>query len=478
MRPVERLQPSRRRQRLTFAAAAVTVVAILSQLSCASRSDSTVTAATPSHLPMTRPAECLATVKGMGGQGTFAALSGGRILYSRSDGRAGRAGGFFSVSSDGGLTWSGFWQGVDANGEALGEVPGSLMTLHGGALGYAARSRAGRGTDSAILFWRSEDEGKSWSMPVRVSEAALHGVSKSNDVLVRTSSGRIILPVYGYMPQARDLEWGAARSRRTTGGLRDGAWMYAGEHPFDAAFFWSYVYYSDDDGVTWRPSRSGMIFIWDSETMSHLGTTEPTIAEVEPRKLLMLLRTMTGRLYKSWSFDDGETWTAPTATPLATSNASAKLKRVPATGDLVVVWNQQSEEEIRKGLGRSRLSSAISRAKGAIWEFYQNVDSVLSGARVEPGPIRFTRPEGLVHHPLLPAPERDPDSIVDLPTDFDLGARSHPAVFFHADRVLISYGRYGDERGTLKVLPLVWLYGGDAKNLEPREDFRRLFPLP
>src|SRR2546430_3859275 len=51
---------------------------------------------------------------------------------------------------------------------------------------------------------------------------------------------------------------------------------------------------------------------------------------------------------------------------------------------------------IRKGLGRGRLSSAISRkhgGQGALWEFYQNIESILEGTRVEPGPIRFTRPD-------------------------------------------------------------------------------------
>ena len=38
--------------------------------------------------------------------------------------------------------------------------------------------------------------------------------------------------------------------------------------------------------------------------MTWRRTTEPTIAEVEPGKILMLMRNETGRLYKSWSFDN------------------------------------------------------------------------------------------------------------------------------------------------------------------------------
>ena len=50
------------------------------------------------------------------------------------------------------------------------------------------------------------------------------------------------------------------------------------------------------------------------------------------------------------------------------------------TGDLLVVWTQHSAEEMRRGLIRARLSSAISRTNGALWEFFQNVESIVRGS--------------------------------------------------------------------------------------------------
>ena len=179
--------------------------------------------------------------------------------------------------------------------------------------------------------------------------------------------------------------------------------------------------------------------------MSWSMTAEPSAVEVEPGKILMVMRTNWGRLYKSWSFDNGETWMAPTPTPLASSGAPAQVRKVPGTGDLLVVWTQVGEEEMRKGFIRSRLSSAVSRTNGAIWEHYQNVESILEGTRVEPGPIGFVRPEGMIVGPTDPAPERDGKYIVDLPDSYC--RCSYPSAFFHKDRLLVGHtnARYDDD---------------------------------
>ena len=42
---------------------------------------------------------------------------------------------------------------------------------------------------------------------------------------------------------------------------------------------------------------------------------------------------------------------------------------VPGTGDLLLVWNQASAEEIQNGLSRHRLSTAISNDGGASWAY-------------------------------------------------------------------------------------------------------------
>lgn len=77
---------------------------------------------------------------------------------------------------------------------------------------------------------------------------------------------------------------------------------------------------------------------------------------------------------------------------LASSTAPPQLK-TPPNGRLPCVWNRENEEEVRAGFARTRLSSAISRDGGRVWEFFQNIESMHETTRVEPGPIRPCRPE-------------------------------------------------------------------------------------
>ncbi len=432
-----------------------------------------------SDVPMTRPAELLAVIDGRGSSASDVELPNSDILmvYEVS----GHPGPNFAKSHDGGLTWTPPYQKRDKDGNPLqGSGEFNLIRLKKQGLGYVGRS------DGKIYFWRSEDLGETWQKPIQISPPSPFGVATLNNVILRTESGRIVLPAYGYMTQAHahtaNLGFEQIPGPRALGGLRDNQWIPTGAHHTDPGFCWSFVYYSDDDGLSWKTSHSGEIYIWDGKTSSWSMTGEPAVVEVERGKLLMFMRSNWGRLYKSWSFDDGETWMAPTPTPLAASGAPAQLRKIPGTGDLLVVWNQQSPREVREGLIRTRLSTAISRTNGAIWEFFQNIESSLEGTRVEPGAIGFSRPEGIVAGPTEPAPERSADYVIDLPEKYC--RCSYPSVFFYRDRVLIGHtnahfdaeGKYVMP-GRLRVVPISWLYGG-GKNMQPNDALRKMFPLP
>jgi hypothetical protein len=47
---------------------------------------------------------------------------------------------------------------------------------------------------------------------------------------------------------------------------------------------------------------------------------------------------------------------------------------LPKTGDLLIVWNQISREEIRRGYRRGRLSSAISTDGGHSWQKFKTLE--------------------------------------------------------------------------------------------------------
>ena len=159
------------------------------------------------------------------------------------------------------------------------------------------------------------------------------------------------------------------------------------------------VYYSDDEGRTWEQNRDGELVILRDWNAKFSFVNEPSLAEVAPGRLLMMMRSGLGRLFQAWSYDNGETWTRPQPTSLAATTTPAQIRSIPSTGHLLIVWNQDGEEDVKRGYNRQRLSSAVSRNGGSVWEFFQNVESMHEGTRVEPGPIRPIGPWSLTSLP-------------------------------------------------------------------------------
>jgi hypothetical protein len=100
------------------------------------------------------------------------------------------------------------------------------------------------------------------------------------------------------------------------------------------------------------------------------------------------------------------------------------VARIPSTGDLVVIWNQVSAEEILHGLKRSRLSVAISRDRGVTWEKHKTLEctALPDVARIGPPPIG--------HYKAL-------DDVGEIPLDF--GCFDYPNIEFVDDLVLFTY---------------------------------------
>lgn len=427
----------------------------------------------PPLVSMTRPQEVLAThfTKFHHGS-TFAELENGRILHV--------ANSVFSTSDDGGLTWSKAVKQNDIKGNPVGGGGASLVKLSGKGIGLAAmRQDAGAATleekqwSNHIVFWRSEDGGVTWHQPVRATPVGLT-THCLQDVALRTTSGRIVLPVYVAFGQR--VGPGNAEIP-VVGRLVKNQWVSTAAHFHDARFLAVYVVYSDDDGRTWRRNKDDLLYILHDWNTGYDKVAEPSVAEVAPGRLLMIMRNSLSRLYQAWSTDNGETWTRPVATSLAATETPAQIRRLP-TGHLLIVWNQESEEEVMRGLNRTRVSSAISRNGGGVWEFFQNISSLLPGTRVEPGPIRAVRPVQLHFNPGHPAPLRDAEHLGDSDTWV---RTSYPSVLVLKDRVLVAhtYGRYEEDKikaqlesaspfnQVLRVIPLNWFYGGKEPAANP-----------
>ncbi len=421
------------------------------------------------HVPMTRPEELLALHHtSYFHDSSFAQLDGDRILHASGDG--------FNLSGDGGLTWSADYPGHDTEGNQVATSGTSLVRLSGQGLGLVgmrqdpAATPEERSRSNHLVFWRSDDLGQTWQPPVRITPPGI-AHHAYQDVLLRTASGRLVLPVYLFMGQPYGPDH---RALPISGKLVDNQWVSTAAHFYDPHFSAVSVFYSDDEGRTWQRNRDGELIILRDWSTHFSYVNEPSVAEVAPKRLLMFMRTGLGRLFQAWSNDDGETWTRPQPTSLAASPAPAQIRSLP-NGHLLAVWNQESEEEIQRGYNRTRISAAISRNGGSVWEFFQNLESLHEETRVEPGPLRPVAPAEFYFAPGQPAPERRGEYIQAFS---EHGRWSYPSVLVAQDRVLIAhtYSRYepdplraqlvlsrvreGGFNQKLKVLPLSWFYGG------------------
>ena len=397
-----------------------------------------------SNVPMSRPQEMLAC------HDPFPLTRGGCIALQNGRVICGSAAGQFGYSDDGGMTWCEPYEGTYGDGTPA-KVENLIELANGSLGGVELRSRPGAPVpiyETETLFTVSKDLGKTWSETTQMSEMRLRASAFCN-ALMRTSSGRIILPMQFGIGRDNWHKSGAP----FLGGYVDGEFTTTDAHYYDPHFGACYVLYSDDEGRTWQPNRDGELFILLEPEGHMVGNWEPSVVETAPNRLLMFLRSKLGRVFQSWSADNGETWCYPQPTHLAASNSPNILTRLPATGHILAVWNQQSEQEIKEGYIRTRLSAAVSRNGGGVWEFFQNVESIHEQTHIEPGPIRITRPSArYAIQPGLPALENDASRVVPLNPKY--GRWTNHVIRALEDRVLIIYG------GRCKVLPLDWFYGG------------------
>lgn len=167
------------------------------------------------------------------------------------------------------------------------------------------------GADSFKTYSRtSDDSGRTWSPPVVVAER--HGCRTNG---IRLSSDELLLPLVDIV-------------ERTAGVLR-----------------------SRDGGRAW--SLFGRI-------TTPAGADEPTIAELRSGSILMFLRTGDGFLWRSFSRDRGESWSAAERTQMVAARASHNLFRL-GDGRLVL-----TRDECPPPL-RSPLTLRISSDDGETW---------------------------------------------------------------------------------------------------------------
>ena len=272
-------------------------------------------------------------------EGDFVTLKDGRIMfvYTHFTGKSGSDFGsaFLAArySEDDGQTWTGESQTVVSNDGGMNVMSVSLLRLQDGniALFYARKNSI---SDCIPLMRISKDEGETWSEPIScITDRKGYFVLNNNRVL-QLENGRLIMPVALH----ETLE---------------------GEEFNDNGRL--FTYFSDDNGMNWQAGK-------EVRNPKNATLQEPGLVTLKNGKIMMIIRTDEGVQFAAYSKNSGEKWTAAKATDIPSPLSPATISRIPSTGDLMMVWNNNGiKEGLYKGK-RTPLNIAISKNDGKTWE--------------------------------------------------------------------------------------------------------------
>ena len=276
-------------------------------------------------------------------EGSFVTLKDGRVLFVYTHFTGG--GGDHSaahlagrISSDGGRTWTKEDQVILKNEGGMNVMSVSLLRLQSGeiALFYLLKNSE---QDCRPVMRLSSDEGMTWGEPVMCVPDEVGYYVLNNDRVIQLKDGRLVAPLCLHWPKgSAKVDW-------------NGTLM---------------CYLSDDNGKTWRRSKTAQ------KTFDAAGrrvtTQEPGVVELKDGRVMMFIRASGGCQYLSYSSDRGDTWSVPVTSEIKSPVSPATIKRLPSTGDLLLVWNDHAG--IPAGLRGRRvpLSTAISKDDGKTWQ--------------------------------------------------------------------------------------------------------------
>lgn len=261
-------------------------------------------------------------------------------------------------SADSGLTWERHRIITDTTpGDVNVYSPNLIHAKDGGILLLFHRYH-GKGDGNRESFtlyaWKSADEGRTFAPFAEF--AVKQDLALCNATVKRLASGRLLLPACGSEPGDHG-PWG----------------KYAAA-----------VLYSDDDGRTWREASRRL-------NLPKRGAMEPHVEQTGDGRVLMVMRNQLGALHMSESADEGGHWSEPKPTGLTSPESCPELTRIPATGDLLIIWNNTFDAAFRSHYGkRSPLTAAVSRDHGKTWQHVRDIETDPTRAFSNPG-CRFTR---------------------------------------------------------------------------------------
>jgi len=170
-----------------------------------------------------------------------------------------------------------------------------------------------RWSEARIVRRHSLDDGRSWSA-IEQLDAPQGWVTRSKPLI--TESGALILPLYDSVREAPLVAIGAAEG-----------------DPFEFVEI---------------PTRG-------------LRAIQPTLVQRDDGRLLALMRSSYGSLFRSFSDDEGRHWSTAAPTDLPNPDAAADMVRL-ASGSLALAFNDSS-------CSRTPLVVALSDDEGETWPY-------------------------------------------------------------------------------------------------------------
>ncbi|MCF6283688.1 MAG: exo-alpha-sialidase [Candidatus Hydrogenedentes bacterium] len=287
-------------------------------------------------------------------EGDIHVLNDGRMLYGTtefiedwSDFAKARIVG--RISADGGQTW-GERMVLQENIGGKNVMSLTFQALSDSAVGMFYL-RKNDFDDLDVYLRPSTDGGLTWDEAILVTDAPGYHVM-NNDRVIRLKSGRILVPV------------SSSPNVKTDNHFKCSVW------------------YSDDAGDTWRVSR-------DVVDYAKRGAMEPELLELNNGRILMIIRTQLGHIGAAYSEDGGDTWSEAADWGVRAPEAPSTLRRIPSTGDLLLIWNDTFVDGAGHGGKRAPLTVAISKDEGKTWIHKKNIESIAGDPSVFMGGFSY-----------------------------------------------------------------------------------------
>ncbi len=229
--------------------------------------------------------------------------------------------------------------------------------------------------DSRRFALVSEDDGQTWDCRGPINAYDFGREFGLPDVEIQIENGphrgRLIVPTYFEMDGDHP---DYTRAERGGYAIHSGKKIFLQTHTHVPELAGSYMCCSDDEGKTWHNSNGFLLGYINDGQLGHWTCEEPVVAELKDGRVLCYMRSTCGCILKSYSSDGGASWSKVELTDIPMSNSPCVLLRLPQSGDLVMVWNPMSPDEIKRGYRRGRLTVAVSTDDGETWIHRRNLE--------------------------------------------------------------------------------------------------------